>query len=173
MTLTFEQLQTRKKPREITHVINTDDDAVKALAIADESLKQAKVFGTADERAAAQATYDDAEKAVREAALILRLRALPRDGDGSFAVLKAEHPPTAEDNRRVAEASGDTKAKAAWHSATFYPALVAACLIDPEVTIDQAAELARTWNDAEWTGLRDAALAVNQEKTNTGGLVFS
>jgi len=172
MTTTAQQL-VGKPAREITHVINPDDDAVRALRIADAQLRSARLVGDLDAITAAQAAYDQAEEAVRSAALVLRLRALPRRGEGSYAVLKAEHPPTAEDNARIQETAGDPKAKAAWHSDSFYPALVAACLVQPQITLDQAEEMARTWNDPEWNSLRDAALEVNTEKTDTGGLVFS
>lgn len=169
---TYADLKARKKRREVTHTIVTDDAAADAFRAAEEALRKARILGDDADLAAAQAAYDAAEAAVRESAVVLRLRALPRKGDGSFAALKAEHPPTAEDDARVQEASGNPKDRAIWHTDTFAPALVAASLVEPRLTVEQAAELAEDWNEAEWSALYVAALNVNQQTTNTGGLVF-
>lgn len=171
--LTYSLLKSKKGHREVTHPIITDDDAAAALRLAEEQLRRARIAGSDADVAAAQATYDEAEQAVRDSVLLLRLRALPRKGDRSFAALKAEHPPTPDDDVRVQEASGNPKDKAVWHTDTFAPALVAACLIEPKITVEQAAEMAEDWNEAEWSGLYLAALNVNQQATNVGGLVFS
>jgi hypothetical protein len=171
--LTFAAFQQRKKRREVTYPLVTDDDAVKAFQLADQALNRAKLMSDKRQIAQAQKTLDEAESAVRESTLLMRLRALPRDGEHSYKVLMAEHPPTAEDNAEAAEESDDPKAKARWHAETFGPALVSACLIEPEVTVEQATEWASEWNDAEWNGLVWAAISVNQQRTDTAGLSFS
>lgn len=173
--LTYAQFKAKKKRREITHTIVTDDDAAARLHRAQNRLKELRgQFGARDEDvAAAQAEQAAAEAAVRESAIVMRLRALPRQGDGSFAALKAAHPPQAEDDARVQEASGNAKDRAVWHTDTFAPALVAATLVDPALTVEEAAELATDLNEAEWMGLYVAALNVNQQSTDTGGLIFS
>lgn len=171
--LTYAEAKARKKRREITHPVMTDDDAVVAYQTAEEALRKAKVRGDQDEVDRLEVLVADAETAVRESALLYKLRALPRLGDNSYAALKAEHPPTAADDAEVRERSGNPKDKASWHIATFGPALVAACLIEPEVTPEQALEMAAEWNEAEWDSLVWAALTVNQQATNTAGLLFS
>lgn len=172
-TLTVSEFNKRKKRREAIHPIVVDDDAATAYALAERQLAIAKAMGGDEEILAAQKTLADAEAELRAGTVIFRLRALPREGDGSFDVLKAEHPPTKDDHAKVQEDQGDPKAKARWHSATFLPALVAASLIDPEVTVEQAAAWQREWNDGEWFGLAGAAIDVNQRASTTGSLVFS
>ena len=171
--MTYDQFKARKKRREVTYLLGTDDDASTALAVAKARLDEVRFTGTPEQVAEAKAAHAEAVAAVQDATIAMRLRALPREGDGSFAVLKAEHPPTDADNARVQESSGDPKAKAVWCRATFGPALVAASLIDPQVSPEQAAELAAELNDGEWNGLFAAALDVNQSATDTAGAVFS
>src|SRR5690349_19683646 len=119
--LTYEQFKAKKKRREVTHPVRTDDDAVTALKLATEALKEAQILGSASDVAAAQAKVDEAEAEVRASAVLMRLRALPRKGDGSYAALKAEHPPQVVDHETVQESTGDPKAKAIWHAETFEP----------------------------------------------------
>ena len=170
--MTYEQFKARKKRREATYLLGTDEDAAGALRAADERLRKARLTRDPDELTAAQPAHDEALAAVQATTIPMRLRALPREGDGSYAVLKAEHPPTGDDHARVQQSSGDPKAKAVWCRATFGPALVAASLIDPQVTPEQAVELAEDLNEGEWNGLFAAALDVNQSATDTEGARF-
>jgi len=168
--LTYAQYKAKKKPREVTYPLVTDNDAVAAFRLADVNLRKAKLSGEQQQIDAAQKAADEAEEAVREATLIFRLRALPRD---VYAELKAEHPPTEDDHAEQREYTGDAKAKAAWHTKTFGPALVSACLVEPEATVEEADEMRREWNEAEWNGLYGSAIGVNRDATDTAGLVFS
>ena len=174
-TVTYADFQKRKKRREAVHPIVVDDDAAKAYELAEAALERAKSRFVKDdaEIVAAEKTLRAAEAELREGTVIFRLRALPREGDGSFDVLKAEHPPTKSDHEKSQEDTGDPKAKARWHADTFLPALVSASLVEPEVTFEQAAAWAHEWNDGEWFGLVAACLDVNQRPSTTGGLVFS
>lgn len=171
--LTYEQYKAKKKRREISHPIVTDDDTVVLFEAAKDRLRLARARSDKTELAAAEAEYAEAEQAVRDATLVFRLRALPRKGDGSYAALKSEHPPKKSDDEDVQKELGDPKAKATWHSDTFGPALVAACLIEPKVTLGQAEEMATDLNDGEWNSLFSAAIVVNRNATDTAGLVFS
>lgn len=171
--LTYDQFKAKKTRRTITHPVVTDDDAVTAYKLAEEALKDAKRRGDHDAAAKHEADMAEAEQAIRESTILMRLRAMPRKGERSYTTLKAEHPPTAEDDAEVAELTGKPDAKARWHSDTFGPALVAACLIEPAVTVEQAVELAADMNEAEWNRLLWAAINVNENATDTAGLVFS
>lgn len=173
--ITFDQFQKRKQRRTAILPIVTDDDCSTAYELAERNLTQAKAAFPRDDEAiiAAQKTLAAAEAELREATVIFRLRALPREGDNSFTVLRAEHPPKDADHERVREFTGDAKAKARWHSKTFEPALVAATLVEPEVTVEQAAAWSDEWNDGEWNRLVNACLEVNQTATDTRGLSFS
>lgn len=171
--LTYADAKKLKKRREVSYPIVTDDAAVAAYQAAEQRLRVVKISGTPEDVAAAQKAADDAEQAVRAATITFRLRALPRKGEGSFTALRAEHTPTEEDDKEQQEYTGDPKAKAMWHAETFGPALVAACLVEPRVTLEEATEMATEWNDAEWNGLYLAAVSVNRQATNTAGLTFS
>lgn len=171
--LTFDAFQKRKRRREDVHPVVVDGDCSAAYELAERALTRAKLFGDDEGTAAAQKTLADAEAELREATVVFRLRALPREGEGSFAVLKAEHPPTDADHEIIRDATGDPKAKARWRIATFEPAVVAATLTEPQVTVEQAQQWARDWNDGEWKGLVNKAIEVNQAAPSTGSLVFS
>jgi hypothetical protein len=172
-TLTVAEFNKRKKRRESIHPMVVDDDAAKGYELAERALTVAKAIGNDEAILAAQKTLAEAEQELRAGTVIFRLRAMPREGDGSFDVLKAEHPPNKDDHAKSQEDTGDPKAKARWHPETFLPALVAASLVEPEVTVEQAADWQREWNDGEWFGLVAAALDVNQRASTTGSLVFS
>lgn len=174
-TLTYDQFQNRKKRRTAILPIVVDDDCSTGYELAERALTAAKAaFPRDDEEIiAAQKLLAEAESELREATVIFRLRALPREGDNSFAVLKAEHPPTDADHERVRDLTGNAKAKHRWHEATFEPALVAATLTEPAVTVEQAAQWAREWNDGEWNRLVAACIDVNQAASDTRGLSFS
>lgn len=171
--LTVAEFNRRKKRREAILPIVVDDDCSAAYELADAQLTRAKLLGDEQGITDAQKLLADAEAELRDATVVLRLRALPREGDGSFAVLKAEHPPKDADHERIREFTGDPKAKARWHSATFEPALVAATLVEPELTVEQATDWSHDWNDGEWNRLVSAALDVNQTASDTRGLSFS
>lgn len=172
--LTYAQYRERKKRRELVHPLVTDQAAVERYAWAKDALTKAKARNTpAKTLAQLEADVEAAEQAVRDATILFRLRALAREGDNSFEVLKAEHPPQDADHAAAREQSDNPKAKAEWHTATFGPALVAACLVEPEMTVEQATAEAAEMNEAEWGGLFNAAVLVNTQATPTAGLVFS
>lgn len=157
--------------RTITHVVPTDDDAVIAYATAEEKLTRARTRNQpAKTIAELEQVVADAEVVVRKSAIIVKLRALPQH---EYAKLKAAHPPKDADHEEVREAQDNPKAKARWHSDTFEPALVAACLIEPEtVSVEEAKQYKATWNESEWYGLFSAAVRANEQATTTAGLLF-
>lgn len=158
--------------RTVTHVVPTDDDAVIAYLTAEEKLTRARTRNQpAKAIAELEQAKDDAEAKVRESAIVVKLRALPQH---EYAKLRAAHPPTDADHEKAREQTGDPKDKALWCEATFGPALVAACVVEPEKLSREEAEMLRDdWNEAEWLGLFGAALGANQRATTTGGLTFS
>jgi hypothetical protein len=174
--LTYAQFKARKKRREVPHPVVTDHDVYLAYRSATLELTEAQKNRASDATIRRlEKARDEAEDALRAVTLVMRLRALPREsrgGEKSYSELRAEHPPTEEDHAELA-AAGESNAKAQFHSETFGPALVAACLVEPKVTVEQAAEMAADMNEAEWSGLFNAAILVNQTATPTGGLVFS
>lgn len=171
--LTYAQYKAKKTRREITYPLVTDDDTVVVYRLAEERLRKARLRTDPAELAAAQAAVEEAEKAIRDCTLLYRLRALPRKGDGSWQALVADNPPTRERLEEYRKEVDNPKATLRWNGETFGPALVAACLIEPEVTVEQAQEMATDWNEAEWDGLFAAAIQLNETATDTAGLVFS
>lgn len=171
MPLTWADVQARKTRRTITHPVATDDDAVTAYLIAKADLNDARNRRVpAAELRGKQRAMDVAEQVVRDTTLLFRLRAMPAD---EYAALRAEHPPTPEDDARAVKDTGRDEAKAEFCFRTFAPVLVAACLLEPTVTVEQAEQMRHDWNEAEWVGLFNAAVLVNQTATPTAGLVFN
>lgn len=176
-----------KKPRETSHPIVIDHEAVESYAAARRELIEAEAKLLASRRRndpkvtldefqakldSAQAEADRLEPAADEGEgfITVRLRAmLPL----AYAALRAEFPATEEDHARIRELTGDDKAKAQWNRDEFQPRLVAHSLVDPEVDVDQAREWMTTWSEVEWNMLVSACLRVNQETVDTTALSFS
>lgn len=94
-----------------------------------------------------------ARQAVRESETEFRFEAL---GDKAWSDLIAAHPPKEKGQ--------------AFDPDTFAPALIAACAIDPVVTVDQVKALFEVFNHAQRDALWQGAFDVNTEAT---GLPFS
>jgi hypothetical protein len=86
---------------------------------------------------------------MREHTRVFRFRGLPRK---EFSDLVAEHPPNDEDK--------DGGADVDWE--TFAVALVAACCVEPEMTKEEAGQLADALTQAQWDSLFTAAYSVNK-----------
>lgn len=171
MPLTFDDVQAKKTRRTITHAVVTDDDAVHAYRLAKAELEDARRQRLPQKELTAHVrAVQLAESVVRSSTLLFRLQALPPD---EYGTLKAEHPPREADNAAYQALTGRTDGGAEFHVDTFGPAVVAACLIEPRVTLEQVLAWKRQWNDAEWADLVSSAILVNQAKTPTAGLIFS
>lgn len=116
-----------------------------ALADADRALLAARVDHDEDspEVAEAQRAVEEAQRKVDACVEMLTLRALPPE---DFEALVAAHPPQDDE---------DT-----WHTATFRPALLAAC-VEGDMTEDDWAEFEPRCSTGERNALFFAALAVN------------
>lgn len=176
-----------KKPRETTHAVVLDHEAVEAYAVArvkltmaqQELRKARRLDEPATTLAELQAAVDDAQEEVDGllpaadegvGVVTVKIRAMP---PLAYAALKAEFPPTAEDHKRVQGALSDDTAKAAWNSEEFAPRLVAACVIDPETTLDDARGYQAAWTEPEWNMLVRACSRVHEEAVDTASLVFT
>jgi hypothetical protein len=174
-----------KKPRETTHAVVIDHEAVEAYGAAKDAAQVARdELLAARQRRAPDITLDEYEVALaeaqaeaeslREAAeedagyVLVRIRAM---APLAFAALKAEFPPTDEDHQRLRDLTGDDNAKAAWNRDEFQPRLVAASLTAPEVTEDEARGYMAVWSEPEWGMLVAACLNVNQQIVDTSALV--
>jgi hypothetical protein len=155
--LTFDHLQSKKKP--ITHrvPVHPDSELVDAYNQAAQAFESMRLTAEADlERARTRVLRDaNAEKdevarqeEIRQQYLAAR-KAFEDDtlyiivrscGRKRYDRIVAEHPPTDEDDAQFKELYG-TDAKCPYHFDTFAPALVAACAIEPEMTYEQAMSL--------------------------------
>lgn len=81
-------------------------------------------------------------------------------GRHAYEALVDAHPPTPE-QRTKAKAGGFEAV--AWNYDTFPPALVAACLVAPAMSVDDVAAIwdSADWNQAELQTLLNAAIEVN------------
>jgi hypothetical protein len=174
-----------KKPRETTHHVVLDHEAVDAYAQARHRLKEATDALRAARRhsepdttmAEVQAAYDQAkaeadelEAAAEDGVVTVKIRAMP---PLEYAALKAEFPPTEDDHKRVRTNLDDEKAKAAWNQDEFAPRLLARCIIDPQVTLDDVRGFYAAWGAPDWNFLVAAAVRVHEQTVDTSSLVFS
>ena len=176
-----------KKPRETTHPIVLDHEAVEAYAAARRLLTEAQgelrkarrlnepdatmteLQAMVDE---AQTQADALEPAADEGAGVVnvKLRAMP---PLVYAALKAEFPPTDDDHQQVRKETGDDKAKAAWNQTDFAPRLISTCVVDPAVTLEEATGFFETWTRPEWNLLVRACMRLHEDAVDTTSLVFS
>jgi len=102
---------------------------------------------TADEKAAAQAAYDEAQAAYDDSLISLTFKALPRP---EYEALISAHPPT-DDQERLGEA---------YNVDTFAPALIAACSLDPMTEAD-ARDLLASLNQGESGAMFQTCVQIN------------
>lgn len=133
------------------------------LMTIEKSLDDERIAAVKDKRDAVEA----AEKAVLEASQLYVFRSPRIQHDGqelrgnrAFQQLISDHPPEDEDHDDARLITGRPEALARWHTATFAPALIAACCTEPKLTIKQATEIYEDWTDAESGELFTAALSV-------------
>lgn len=142
------------------------EDAADRLAAAETALVVASPEGLS----VAQAELDAARAEVEKSTVVYRFQAI---GQPAYEQLVADHPPTDE---QMAKYRADVEVQAAKpigerepveapfaNVETFAPALIAASLIDPEMTLEQVTtEFAgESWNIAEVQSLYNEALLVN------------
>ncbi len=176
-----------KKPREGTHTVVLDHQAVEAYAIATQRLHAAQgELRKARRLNEPQQTMDELQAAADEAQAEVDA-ALPAADEGvgvvtvkiramaplAYAALKAELPPTDDDHAQVRKELSDDKAKAAWNQAEFAPRLVATCVVDPDITDEDARGFFAAWTRPEWNMLVNACINLHERAVDTSSLVFS
>lgn len=175
-----------KGPREGTHAVVLDHEAVEEYARARQMLTAAQdQLRLARRRSEPEVTLNELQAIVDEAqARADKLEPAADEGAGivkvkiramaplSYAALKAEFPPTDEDHKRVRDASDD-KAKARWNQTEFGPRIVTHCVVDPDVTLEDAVGFRETWTEPEWNLLVGACMDLHERAVDTASLVFS
>ncbi|MGI5233839.1 hypothetical protein [Actinoallomurus sp. CA-142502] len=123
--------------RQLREAEETDDDALAGGVRARELAEQ----------------IEDVRRKMAEHVTMFRFTAL---GAKSYSDLLAKHPPTEEQKQAGAGVNLDT-----WPAA-----LVAACALDPKMTVEQAERLHDKITDGQWEELYDTALACNRKKVD-------
>lgn len=145
-----------KRPQRAEHSIVLDPGPVDELTAASDALSRARLFDQDVE--AAEQRVEQAREAAADAVVTLTLQALPRP---EYEQLLLAHPPT----RQQAEE------KQTYNVDTFAPALVAACVVDPDtgerpLSEQDVAELFAEWNQGEVAGLWQRAVQVCTQARN-------
>lgn len=92
------------------------------------------------------------EAEIEASAYVIRLQAIAHR---PWADLLAAHPPTTEE-RALGYGT---------HPATFEPAAVAACAIEPTITVEQAERMRDTLPRSEWQALTSAVRDLHEERS--------
>lgn len=104
-----------------------------------------------EERRVKAAEVKELEDEIETSMTTFRFRALAaRD----WRVLMADHPPT--------KAQRDANAQAQFDQDSFWPAAIAACCVDPDLTAEQALELESVLTSDQWEALVATCLTVNR-----------
>lgn len=165
---TFAQIKAEKKPATKTVLMVLDPELGGRYLDAEETLKEAKskldLWPDQKEHKAAFAKarreFDAIRTEVEENSAEFVLRALSRP---MVDRLMDEHPAT---KKQVDEAEDEGKTPPTWNGDTFPQALVAASLVEPEVTLEDVQGMwdSPDWNQAELMTLFMAALEVQQTR---------
>lgn len=171
-----------KKPREGTHAVVLDHEAVEEYAAARRLLNAAEdqlrlarrrsdpdvtlreLQNMVDE---AKSRADALQPAAEDGVVEVKLRAM---APLAYAALRAEFPPTDADHQRVRKQLDDDKQKARWNEAEFAPRLLAHCLVDPVATLEEAREFQAAWGEPDWIALIVAAMNLHEQTVDTASL---
>lgn len=145
--------------------------AERALAVAEEEAekerrrnRQANGSGpesaAADRLRACQREVDRCREAVEESTREILLAGIGRDE--KEAILEREDCQPSESDMAEAEKAN---MKAAFNTKTYPTALIAASLVDPEMSEGEVEAMICKWNDAEFLVLWQATLAVNSDSS--------
>lgn len=179
MPITFEDLLNRKKP--VTDTVEIPLDP----GLAEELEDARKTRDVSAARAAVRQNDTEAQAQAWEAEeKVLRLEQRLRDEDAvayftfqaigraAYEAIVAAHPASAEQRIKLKRLGlkDDIVGQVAWDEETFPPAIVAACLVEPNLTEDEVVALWRSdcWNQAELSKLVIAAIKINGTSRVTG-----
>jgi hypothetical protein len=145
----FDDIAKRRKPRETTTWVVLDHELVVRLEQVERDLRLARLTDERENRSPQaprlQAELDQLEQDIHDAAVPFRFRALPRK---VYRELLDEHK----------DESGEKR----WDTETFPPALIAACAVDPEMTLEQATSVYDEWDENQASTLFAAAFMANE-----------
>lgn len=162
----LDHLKSRKKPvtKRVPIVLDSDiaDAYEEAKAAYEEAKRLDSVRSTDDTRSAlvvAEEKLEEARALAEENTAEFVLRSIGRK---PFELLVDEHPPTEKQKAEAKKAGSEIN----WNADTFPPALVAACLVEPQMSADDVLEMwdSPDWNQAELLSLFFGAMDANQNR---------
>lgn len=164
---TVDELRSRK-PREMTVSVCLDEDLSAALEDAEQAVFLAV---TPEQKKAAAQALDAARDAAEGSTVTMLVRSVGRK---AYDDLVLANPPTPV---QVARAQADWLATVSaatamgerpgqfeppdWDAEKFAPALIAACAVEPALTLEEATSLFDEWCPAEVSALFTACVVVN------------
>jgi hypothetical protein len=98
------------------------------------------------------------ETQMRDSTYPFRFRALPKP---RWRALCGEHPPRRGDDGEVVDTD-----RIGVNAETFYDAIIRACLVDPQLTDDEWAQLQNALTDRQYDELAEAAWGVNRREVD-------
>lgn len=170
--LTFDHLRSAKKGNTKVVSIVLDPDLADELTEAQQRFEKAKLLLEAQPKERGRyEEYEDSEAAlekvrarVEEAGAIaeIKVRGIGRQ---RYDKLQADHPPT-EEQRKKHKRENPEQPPLTENPDTFPIALIAACAVEPTMTVEQVKELwdSDEWNLAECMTLMMACIEVNQQR---------
>lgn len=145
----IDEIMALRKPRTEEFWLPLDNDVLAEISEVEQLLAKARRdderLNRIPEAPALQERLDGLHEAASEAAARFVCRELPRK---QYRDLIRRHPPV-EDGRR-------------WNDETFAPELIAACYVDPAISLDQAQAIWETWSDYATSALFGAAIIANE-----------
>lgn len=170
--LTFDHLRSSKKPNIKVVSIVLDPDLADELSEAQERLGRAKILleaapkerGRYEEFEDAEAALEKVRARAEEAGAIAEIKVRGM-GRHNYDRLQADHPPS-EEQRKKHKRENPEQPPLEWNPDTFPVALIAACAVEPTMTVEQVQEIwdSEDWNLAECMTLLMACIEVNQQR---------
>lgn len=161
---TRDHLLSGKKPATKKLQIILDPEAYEAYEEAQALLSEA----TAENRTEREEALEAAKERLSDAVVTMKFQSVGRK---RYDEIIDAHPAT-EEQKAQAKKQGIEETPS-YNLETFPPALVAASLVEPDLTLEDVQELYDTWNNAEVMELFLAALEVNTiRRTGDLGNVF-
>lgn len=161
--VTFDHMKSMKKPVRRTVRICMDSELAERVQEVERELQFTRIEADTNKEdaeiaarlAEQEARYKEAVDAATERSVKFVFRSIGRK---SFENILRAHPPT-EEQKKQAEDRGEDPNDLDWNPDTFPPALVAATLVEPDLTEEQVNEIFTSddWSAAELSTLYQTA----------------
>ena len=170
---TYDHLKSKKKPHISEVHLALDPEQGEVFEEILKEVRDARIRATAlpdnpkvqEDLVAAEAKYEEIKDRIDDVVATFKFRSIGRK---KFEKLVLAHPPTEEQVERAKKYSpepeeGQEDAPLAHNPETFPPALIAACLVSPTMTVEQATEM---WDSDDWTGTELMTLFFTAQAVN-------